>query len=75
MDLLFEGLVGVRIKAEIENISNRVYLVQSDLTQSIPMASSSVDVIIAHFSLYTMDHDKQGFIFKEFLRLLRKRGT
>jgi len=34
-----------------------------------------VDIIIAHFSLYTIDIGKRKFIFKEFRRLLRERGT
>ena len=75
IDFLLEGLVGVRIKAEVENISNRMHLVQADLTQSIPMSSNSVDIIIAHFSLYTIDPSKRGFIFKEFHRLLRRGGV
>jgi len=39
------------------------------------MRSQSVDIIIAHFSLYTIDTGKRKFIFKEFRRLLKKDGT
>ena len=39
------------------------------------MRNQSVDIIVAHFSLYTIDIRKRKFIFKEFRRLLRKGGT
>jgi ubiquinone/menaquinone biosynthesis C-methylase UbiE len=39
------------------------------------MRNQSMDIIVAHFSLYTIDIRKRKLIFKEFRRLLRKGGT
>ena len=75
LDLLLDGLLSARIKARDEGISNKVYLVQSNLSQTIPIHSNSVDIISAHFSLYTVDPEKRESIFREFRRLLRKGGT
>ena len=75
LDLLLDGLLRARIKAREENILNKVHLVQSNLSQTIPIHSNSVDIIIAHFSLYTVNPEKRGSIFREFRRLLRKGGT
>ena len=58
-----------------ENLLNRAYFVLSDISKSLPMRSQSVDIIVAHFSLYTINTEKRKFIFKEFRRLLKKNGT
>jgi len=74
LDILLDALINTRKKAGLENILDRVYLAQSDLTQSIPLSDKSVDTIIAHFSLYTIRPDKRSYILKEFRRLLRRGG-
>jgi SAM-dependent methyltransferase len=75
IDLLMSGISNVRIKNKINSLLNRTYFVLSDISKSLPMRSQSVDIIVAHFSLYTIDTGKRRFIFKEFRRLLKKRGT
>ena len=75
VDLLMSGVSNARIKRRFKNIFNRAYFVLSDISKSLPISDQSVDIIVAHFSLYTIDIGKREFIFKEFRRLLRKGGT
>ena len=75
VDLLMSGVSNARIKRRFKNLLNRAYFVLSDISKSLPMRNQSVDIIVAHFSLYTIDIGKRKFIFKEFRRLLRKGGT
>jgi len=75
VDLLMSGVSNARIKRRFKNLLNRVYFVLSDISKPLPMRNQSVDIIVAHFSLYTVDIGKRKFIFKEFRRLLRKGGN
>ena len=75
VDLLMSGVSNARIKRRFKNLLNRAYFVLSDISKSLPMRSQSVDIIVAHFSLYTIDTGKIKFIFKEFRRLFKKSGT
>ena len=75
VDLLLSGFSNKRIKRTFKSLLNRTYFVLSDISKSLPMSSQSVDIIVAHFSLYTIDAGKRKFIFKEFRRLLKKNGT
>ena len=75
VDLLMSGVSNARIKRRFKSLLNRVYFVLSDISKPLPMGNQSVDIIVAHFSLYTIDTGKRKFIFKEFRRLLRKEGT
>jgi len=75
VDLLMSGVSNARIKRRFKNIFNRAYFILSDISKSLPISNQSVDIIVAHFSLYTIDIGKRKFIFKEFRRLLRKGGT
>ena len=75
VDLLMSGVSNARIKRRFKNLLNRVYFVLPDISKPLPMRNQSVDIIVAHFSLYTIDVGKRKFIFKEFRRLLRKGGT
>ncbi len=75
VDLLMSGVSNARIKRRFKNLLNRAYFVLSDISKPLPMRNKSVDTIVAHFSLYTIDIGKRKFIFKEFRRLLRKGGT
>jgi len=75
VDLLMSGVSNTRIKRTLNSLLNRTYFVLSDISKSLPMRGQSVDIIVAHFSLYTIDTGKRKFIFKEFRRLLKKGGT
>jgi ubiquinone/menaquinone biosynthesis C-methylase UbiE len=75
VDLLMPGVSNARIKKTLNSLLNRTYFVLSDISKSLPIRSQSVDIIVAHFSLYTIDTEKRGFVFKEFRRLLKKGGT
>ena len=74
-DMLLEGLLSAQKKTDAGNISNNVYFAQADFTYSIPLKNNSVDIIIAHFSIYTVPQEKRGNIYREFRRLLREGGT
>jgi ubiquinone/menaquinone biosynthesis C-methylase UbiE len=75
VDLLMSGVSNARIKKRFKNLANRAHFILSDISKSLPIRNQSVDIIVAHFSLYTIDIGKREFIFKEFRRLLRKGGT
>jgi SAM-dependent methyltransferase len=57
------------------NVASRVGLVQSDLTQPFPFAPDVADVIVAHFSLYTIELGKRERALRQFCTLLRPGGT
>jgi SAM-dependent methyltransferase len=75
VDLLLSGVKEDQIKRRFKNLFNRAYFVLSDISKSLPIRNQSVDIIVAHFSLYTIDTRKRKFIYKEFRRLLKKGGT
>jgi ubiquinone/menaquinone biosynthesis C-methylase UbiE len=75
VDLLMSGVSNARIKKKFNSLLSKTYFILSDISKSLPMRNQSVDIIVAHFSLYTIDIGKREFIFKEFRRLLKKGGT
>jgi ubiquinone/menaquinone biosynthesis C-methylase UbiE len=75
IDLLMSGIINPRIKRTLNSLLNRTYFVLSDISKSLPIRGQSVDIIVAHFSLYTIDTGKREFILKEFRRLLKKGGS
>lgn len=74
-DILLAGLFKAVKKANTEKILDKVYLVQSDFSQSLPLKENSVDIIVAHFSLYTVATEKRAAVLMEFRRILREGGT
>jgi ubiquinone/menaquinone biosynthesis C-methylase UbiE len=74
IDRLLPGLINAREKAERRNVASRVGLVQSDLTQPFPFAPDVVDMIVAHFSLYTIELGKRERVLRQFRTLLRPGG-
>ena len=75
VDLLMSGVSNTRIKRKFNSLTKRTYFVLSDISKSLPIRGQSVDIIVAHFSLYTIDTGKREFILKEFSRLLKKGGS
>ena len=61
VDLLMSGVSNERIKKIFNSPLNRTYFVLSDISKSLPIPGQSVDIIVAHFSLYTIDTGKRRF--------------
>ena len=74
-DRLLPGLINAWEKAERRKVASRVGLVQSDLTQPFPFAPGVADVIVAHFSLYTIELGRRERALGQFHALLRPGGT
>lgn len=74
-DRLLPGLINAWEKAERRKVASRVGLVQSDLTQPFPFAPGVADVIVAHFSLYTIELGRRERVLGQFRALLRPGGT
>jgi SAM-dependent methyltransferase len=76
IDRLLPGLINAREKAERRNVASRVGLVQSDLTQPFPFPfiPGVADMIVAHFSLYTIELGKRERVLRQFRTLLRPGG-
>ncbi len=51
-DLLSAGLKQARMRAKDSNISGTFF--QNDLTESPPFREKTIDVVVAHFSIYTI---------------------
>jgi len=75
IDRLLPGLINAWEKAERRNVASRVGLIQSDLTQPFPFAPDVADMIVAHFSLYTIELGRRERALGQFHALLRPGGT
>jgi len=74
MDIQLSGLVRAQGKAakEIEGCAS---LFQADFSQSLPLKRESVDIIAAHFSLYTIaDREIRKKILSGLMEILKPRG-
>ena len=58
MDLLDSGVEATRQRAEELGIAERVTCVQSDLASPLPVDAVKYDVVVGHFSLYTLASDE-----------------
>ena len=56
-DLLFAGLEKLKLRARELGVSSNATYFQSDLCGTPPFKESSIDIVIAHFSLYTISDD------------------
>lgn len=75
-DLTISGLSRTLAKAEDLGMNNRVYCFQSDLTTKLPLRESSVDIILAHFSTYTISNpDKRKQALKNLYHTLKTNGA
>jgi ubiquinone/menaquinone biosynthesis C-methylase UbiE len=74
-DLLSAGLSQVRIRARDLKVFDRVFCFQNDITVAPIFKESSLDVVIAHFSIYTIrDYDKRLQALKNMNRVLKSKG-
>ncbi len=74
-DLLFAGLSQIRGRAQELNVSDRITCFQNDITVAPVFKENSLDVVIAHFSIYTIpDKDKRKQALKNMYHVLKPDG-
>ncbi|MBN4078147.1 methyltransferase domain-containing protein [Nitrospina gracilis] len=74
-DLLSAGLSQVRMRARDLRASDRVACVQSDFTEASVFKENLLDVVVAHFSIYTIrKNDKRQQALKNMYRVLKPGG-
>ena len=74
-DLLSAGLDRVKQRACELGILDRVTCFQNDLSESPPLKENSIDIVIAHFSIYTiLDNDKRQEALKNMYHVLKPGG-
>ena len=74
-DLLSAGLDRVKQRAHELGILDRVTCFQNDLSESPPLKENSIDIVIAHFSIYTIpNNDKRQEALKNIYHVLKPGG-
>ena len=74
-DLLSAGLDRVKQRAHELGILDRVTCFQNDLSESPPLKQNSIDIVISHFSIYTIrDNDKRQEALINMYRVLKPGG-
>ena len=74
-DLLFAGLEKLKLRARELGVSSNVICLQNDISVAPPFKENSIDIVIAHFSLYTIsDDDKRLQALKNIFRVLKPGG-
>lgn len=74
-DLLSAGLEQVKIRALEIGVLDRVFCFQNDITESPCLKENSVDIVIAHFSIYTIrDNDQRQQALKNMYDVLKPGG-
>ena len=74
-DLLSAGLDRVKQRAGELGILDRVTCFQNDLSESPPLKENSIDIVISHFSIYTIrDNDKRQEALKNMYHVLKPGG-
>jgi ubiquinone/menaquinone biosynthesis C-methylase UbiE len=73
-DIQFPGLIRAREKAGKEGEWS-ASLLQADFTRPLPLKKESVDIIAAHFSLYTIADSKiRKKVLRDLMEILKPRG-
>ena len=74
-DLLSAGLDRVKQRAGELGILDRVTCFQKDLSESPPLKENSIDIVISHFSIYTIrENDKRQEALKNMYHVLKPGG-
>jgi len=74
-DLLSDGLDRLKKRAVALGILDRVTCFQNDLSESPPLKENSIDIVISHFSIYTIrDNDKRQEALKYMYHVLKPGG-
>ena len=58
-DLLFTGLEKLKLRACELGVSSNAICLQNDISVAPPFKENSIDIVIAHFSLYTISDDNK----------------
>jgi ubiquinone/menaquinone biosynthesis C-methylase UbiE len=75
MDILPVGLASLKSKANRLNLKGFVAGMQADLSQAFPLGDQSVSCVAAHFSVYTLQEEKDRLrVYQEFWRVLKPGG-
>ena len=74
-DLLSAGLETLKLRAYKLGVLNQVICFQNDLSESPPLKENSIDIVISHFSIYTiLDNDKRQEALKNIYHVLKPGG-
>ncbi len=74
-DLLSAGLNQVRTRARNLRVSDRVACFQNDITEAPVFKENSLDVVVAHFSIYTIrENHKRQQALKNMYQVLKPGG-
>jgi ubiquinone/menaquinone biosynthesis C-methylase UbiE len=74
-DLLSAGLNQVRVRARDLRVSDRVACLQNDITANPLFKGNSLDVVVAHFSIYTIrENYKRQLALKNMCSVLKPGG-
>jgi ubiquinone/menaquinone biosynthesis C-methylase UbiE len=74
-DVLFSGLSRLQMRAKVLRCFDSVTCFQNDITVAPIFKESSLDVVVAHFSIYTIrDYDKRQQVLKYMYRVLKPKG-
>jgi len=74
-DLLFSGLEKLQLRARGLEVSSNAICLQNDISVAPPFKENSIDIVIAHFSLYTIsDDDKRLQALKNIFQVLKPGG-
>jgi ubiquinone/menaquinone biosynthesis C-methylase UbiE len=75
LDVLSAGLAVGKAKAEALADQPQTLYVQSDLTKALPLRPGSVDIAVAHFSLYTLaDGKDRRKVLEQVRDILKPKG-
>ena len=74
-DFLFTGLKQAKIREKELNLSGQVNWFQNDVTEASPFTKDYIDVVIAHFSIYTIpETEKRHQALKNIYHALKPNG-
>ena len=74
-DLLSAGLETLKLRAYKLGVLDQVICFQNNLSESPPLKENSIDIVIAHFSIYTIpDNDKRQEALKNIYHVLKPGG-
>lgn len=75
MDILNSGFPGLMGKADRMGFGDRVELICGDYSGDLVFKENSVDVVVAHFSLYTLaDSARRNQVLKNLFRVVKPGG-
>lgn len=75
MDIIPDGLISLRSRANRLDMDGSVSGVQVDLSKNLPLGDASVSCVAAHFSVYTLLEEKdRRQLYQEFFRIVKPGG-